>query len=343
LQKDSKRLHEALESARTAAILACKQGERHEHIRAEAAPWRVAVDMIQPALFGGIEGGGTKFICAVGRSPLEIIDSLSIPTTDPGSTLAACVQFFLAAQDRHGPIGAFGAACFGPIELRRESQDFGCLLPTPKPGWSGANVLEGLQSAFDVPIVLDIDVGAAALAELRLGAGRGCGSLAYVTVGTGIGGAVAPARLDGRLMHAEMGHIPVRRDPRDGDFAGCCPFHNDCLEGLASGTAIRARWGCELDALPADHDAPFIIAGYLGQLAASIALMCSVERIVFGGGVMSDRTLHSHVRAATSRSLNGYVPALYSSERLRHYICSPGLGAQAGIVGALLLAQMAAG
>jgi fructokinase len=298
--------------------------------------------MYPSTLFGGIEGGGTKFVCAVGRSPREIIDSVSIPTTDPVTTLAECVQFFVAAQNRLGAIGAFGAACFGPIELRPESEDFGRLLPTPKPGWSGVNVLEALQAAFQVPIALDVDVGAAALAELRLGAGRGCGSLAYVTVGTGIGGAVAPARLDGRMMHAEMGHIPVRRDPRDTDFIGCCPFHGDCLEGLASGTAIRARWGCSIDSLPADHDAPFIVAGYLGQLAASIALMCSVERIVFGGGVMSDRTLHSHVRAATSSCLNGYVPALNPSERLEEYICSPALGAQAGIVGALLLAQMAA-
>ena len=123
-------------------------------------------------------------------------------------------SFFASAQKRHGPIDAFGFACFGPIELRRDSEHFGRLLPTPKAGWSGADVLEPLRSAFRVPIALDIDVGAAALAELRHGAGRGCRSLAYITVGTGIGAAVAPSSLDGRLMHAEMGHIPVRRDPR---------------------------------------------------------------------------------------------------------------------------------
>jgi fructokinase len=303
----------------------------------------IAVDFEgNPMLYGGIEGGGSKFVCAVGRSPLVLIDSVSIPTTDARLTLSECVSFFTAAQNRHGPIGAIGFGCFGPIELRRDSAHFGRLLPTPKAGWSGVDVLEPLRSAFDVPIALDIDVGAAALAELRFGAGRGCASLAYVTVGTGIGGAVAPSRLDGRLMHAEMGHIPVRRDPRDDDFAGCCPFHRDCLEGLASGPAIRARWGCNIDSLPADHDAPFIIAGYLGQMAASIALMSSVERIIFGGGVMSDRTLHSHVRAAMSLYLNGYVPALNEPDRLASYISAPGLGAQAGIAGALLLAQTAA-
>jgi fructokinase len=141
------------------------------------------------------------------------------------------------------------------------------------------------------------------------------------------------------MMHAEMGHVPVRRDSRDAEFAGCCPFHRDCLEGLASGPAIRARWGSNIDSLPADHEAPFIIAEYLGQMAASIALMFSVDRIVFGGGVMSDRTLHSHVRAAMSSYLNGYVPALNEPDRLASYICAPGLGAQAGIAGALLLAQ----
>jgi len=293
-------------------------------------------------LYGGIEGGGSKFVCAVGRSALEVLESVTIRTTDARTTLAECVGFFTAAQNRHGPLGAFGVGCFGPIELRPDSDNFGRLLPTPKPGWSGVDVLEPLRRVFSVPIALDIDVGAAALAELRLGAGRGCGSLAYVTVGTGIGGAVVPTRIDGRMMHAEMGHIPVRRDPRDADFAGCCPFHRDCLEGLASGPSIRARWGSNIDSLSADHEAPFIIAGYLGQLAASIALMFSVERIVFGGGVMSDRTLHPHVRTAMSHYLNGYVPALKQPDRLASYICAPALGSQAGIAGALLLAQSAA-
>jgi fructokinase len=292
-------------------------------------------------LYGGIEGGGTKFICAVGRSPLQIVDSVSIPTTDAGATLAECVRFLTAAQGRHGPIASLGFGCFGPVELRRGSHDFGRLLPTPKAGWSGVDLLEPFRSAFNVPIALDVDVGAAALAELRLGAGRGLGSIAYVTVGTGIGGAVAPSGHAGRLMHAEMGHIPVKRDSRDSAFAGCCPFHGDCLEGLASGPAIRARWGCALEALPPDHEGRSIIAGYLGQLAASIALMLSVERVVFGGGVMSDGTLLSLLRVATLRCLNGYLPALNDPNRITSYVCAPALGGQAGIAGALMLAQAA--
>ena len=202
-------------------------------------------------LYGGIEGGGTKFVCAVARSAEEILDSVTIPTTEPGATLGACVSFFETAQRRHGSIAALGLSCFGPLELRREAREYGSLLSTPKAGWSGVNVLEPFRSALTVPIAFDTDVAAAALAEWRLGAGRGLGSLAYVTVGTGIGGAVAPpGAKQGRLMHAEMGHIPVRRDPRDQDFTGVCPFHGDCLEGLASGPAIRARWARSLDALP---------------------------------------------------------------------------------------------
>jgi fructokinase len=291
------------------------------------------------ALYGGIEGGGTKFVCAVANSAERIIDGITIPTTDAGATLAECVRFFISAQQQHGPIAAFGFSCFGPIELRRNAASFGCLMQTPKQAWSGANVIEPLQSAFDVPIALDTDVGAAALAEWRLGAGQGLGSLAYVTVGTGIGGAVAPSDPGvSRLMHAEMGHLPVRRNARDLNFSGTCPFHGDCLEGLASGLAIRARWGCRLEELPTDHYARHVIADYLGQLAASIALMHSVERIVFGGGVMSDGILIPYVRKAMLEVLNGYLPPLNDSEFAARYVCAPALGDRAGITGALLLA-----
>lgn len=291
-------------------------------------------------LFGAIEGGGTKFVCAVAHSPREILESVRIPTTDPRGTLAECVRFFASAEKTHGPVSAFGVSCFGPIELRADSSDFGRMMATPKQGWSGANVLEPLRSAFSAPIALDTDVGAAALAEWRLGAGRDVGSLAYVTVGTGIGGAAVPVNAAGRrLMHAEMGHLPVRRDPRDLDFPGVCPFHGDCLEGLASGPAIRARWGAVLESLPPGHAAWSIVGGYLGQLAAAIALMLSVERVVFGGGVGSAGALLPHIRAATHTYLNGYLEPLRDPGRARDYLCTPALGDQAGIAGALLLAM----
>lgn len=278
-------------------------------------------------LYGAIEGGGTKFVCALASQPDRVIERVTIPTADAAGTLDECVRFFVDARRRHGPIAAFGFSCFGPIELRRDRANFGCMMATPKPGWAGVNVLEPLRRSFDVPIALDTDVGAAALAEWHLGAGRGMGSLAYVTVGTGIGGAVAPVHgAAHRLMHAEMGHLPVRRDARDLDFQGVCPFHGDCLEGLASGPAIRARWGRTLDTLPATHNGWSIIGGYLGQLAAAIALMLSVEKIVFGGGVLSNGVLLPYIRAAAFEYLNGYLQPLNEPERAANYICMPGLG-----------------
>jgi fructokinase len=292
-------------------------------------------------IFGGIEGGGTKFTCAVGHSPLQIVDSVTLETRDAPTTLGRCVDFFVDAARRHGPLISMGVACFGPIDIRPQSGQFGRMLPTPKAGWSGVDVLSPLRSALDIPMALDTDVGAAALAEWRLGAGRGRGCLAYVTVGTGVGGAVAPAEKAGRLMHAEMGHVPVRRDHRDTEFGGVCPFRGDCVEGLASGPAIVARWNGAMEALPPDHPGRSIIAGYLGQLVSSIALMHSVERIVIGGGVMSDGSLLPLVRVAASRYLNGYIPALQEAGSMEDYVCGPGLGNRAGIVGALLLAQEA--
>jgi fructokinase len=298
----------------------------------------------RPALYGGIEGGGTKFVCAVARSPTDVIDRVTFPTAGAQATLAECVEFFRAAQTRHGPLDAIGFSCFGPLQLRTDSSAHGCMMSTPKAGWSGVNLLAPLRTAFAVPIALDTDVGAAAAAELQLGAGRGLASLAYVTVGTGIGGAVAPGSSPAsRLMHAEMGHIPVRRHPRDHDFAGICPFHGDCLEGLANGPAILARWGSNLDALPPGHEARDIIAEYLAQLASSIALTLSVERVVFGGGVMADGQLIPLVREATARYLNGYLEPLRDPSRFKDYICAPALGAHAGVTGALLLAQAARG
>jgi len=290
-------------------------------------------------LYGAIEGGGTKFICAIGSSPVEPDESVVVPTSDPESTLTACVQFFADAERRFGPIDALGFACFGPLDLRIDSPTFGHMLATPKPAWSGADVLAPLRSRFAVPVAIDTDVAAAALAEWRLGAGRGFGSVAYVTVGTGIGADVAPRdKLTRRLMHPEMGHISVRRDPRDA-FAGVCPFHGDCLEGLASGPAIYKRWGCQLTELPPQHEAWQIIGGYLGQLAAAMALMLSVECIVFGGGVMASGALLSHVRTAAAAALNGYLQPLSHAGALDAYITAPQLGSRAGIAGAFLLAE----
>lgn len=292
-------------------------------------------------LYGAIEGGGTKFVCAVGTSAADVLDTVVLPTSSPMPTLDACVDFFMAAERRFGAIGAFGFACFGPIDLRIHEPTHGHMLATPKPGWSRVDLLAPLRARFTAPIAIDTDVAAAALAEQRLGAGRGLGSVAYVTVGTGIGGGLAPNDANRRLLHPEMGHIFVRREPRDKEFEGVCPFHGDCLEGLASGPAILGRWGRQLDALPPHHEAWSIIGSYLGQLAASIALMISVERVIFGGGVMANGQLLPHIKSAAANMLQGYLEPLSQPGALDRYIVTPELGTRAGIAGAFLLAEMA--
>ncbi|MGH8288446.1 MAG: ROK family protein [Steroidobacteraceae bacterium] len=291
-------------------------------------------------LYGAIEAGGTKFVCAAGYGPTELGASFraDIPTSTPAVTLGAVTAFFQRLRAEGRPLAGIGVAAFGPLELDPRSRDWGRILATPKPGWSGVSLTEPLE-CLDCPIVIDTDVNAAALAEARLGAGLGVGSLAYVTVGTGIGGGLV---IDGRsmkgMLHPEMGHILVRRDARDVDFGGTCPFHADCLEGLASGPALVARWKNSVESWPQGHPGLEITGGYLGQLAATLALMLSCERIVFGGGVMSSGRLLPFIREAAARQLNGYLPIEARAGGFERYIVSAALGRLAGLTGAMLLA-----
>lgn len=292
-------------------------------------------------LFGAIEAGGTKFVCAAGYGPVDIPEDCRavIPTTTPAATLAAVVEFFEGITRRYGTLAGIGIAAFGPVDLDTRSPTWGRILATPKAGWSDINLVAPLER-FGCPIAVDTDVSAAALAEARLGAGAGLGSLAYVTVGTGIGGGifVADRTLKG-LLHPEMGHIRVKRDPRDADFAGVCPFHGDCLEGLASGPAVVARWSMRAECLPELHPAREVLGDYLGQLAATVALMVSCERIVFGGGVVSGGRLLPYIRQSASRWLGGYLPIEARAGGFERYITAPGLGDSAGTAGAILLAM----
>jgi fructokinase len=293
-------------------------------------------------LLGAIEAGGTKFRCAVGRGPDEILSSLRIETEEPAPTMRAVLAFFEQAQSAHGVIDAFGIAAFGPLGLDRDSASYGHILATPKRGWSDTDLLGPLQRRFGKPVGIDTDVNAAALAEMELGAGRGLRSLVYVTVGTGVGGGavIAGETLRG-LMHPEMGHISVHRDRRDQDFHGICPFHGDCLEGLVCGPAVIERWGVQLDALEPAHEGWSIIGGYLGQLVANLALVLSCERVVLGGGVMSSAALLPHVRGSARACLNQYLPVAELRGDLEQYIVAPGLGDHSGLIGALVLAQRA--
>jgi fructokinase len=291
-----------------------------------------------PHLLGAIEAGGTKFVCAVGHGDGGIVAESRIETQSPATTLPAVVRFFAGAEARHGRVRAFGLAAFGPVDLRRDSPQYGFITSTPKPGWQNTDLLGTLQRALGRPFGFDTDVNAAALAELRRGAGRGLSSLVYITIGTGIGGGVIHhGRPVHGLMHPEIGHVRVLRHPADTAFAGVCPFHGDCLEGLANGPAILARTGHPLSEAPPQAPIWDIEADYLGQLCAQLVLMHSPERILLGGGVMQAAApIFGRIRERMHHWLAGYVPhvGLQSPD----YVTAPGLGAAAGIQGGLCLA-----
>jgi fructokinase len=294
------------------------------------------------ALYGAIEAGGTKFACALVDGSCRILEEHRFPTTDAVATLRAACEFLRDASARLRPLSAIGVASFGPVNLRRDSSSYGCIGKTPKPGWSGTDFVGALAREFACPIGFDTDVNAAALAEHRWGAARGVDSMVYVTIGTGIGGGVISrgAPIHG-LMHPEMGHFHPRRHALDQGFAGVCPFHGDCLEGLASGPAIVARSGRELRAIDPDHPQWEIEADYLGQLCAQLVLLVSPQRIVLGGGVMNQRQLLAPVRRRLLHWLGGYVDRPEILDALDEYVVPPALHTQSGVLGAVLLAMNA--
>jgi fructokinase len=294
-------------------------------------------------LFGAVEAGGTKFVCAIGDEGGTIHSESRFPTTDPVSTLAAVRDFFVERSRSLGRLSAIGVGCFGPIILDRYAAKYGFIGKTPKAGWVDIDIVGTLAREFSCPVGFDTDVNAAALAEYRWGAGRDTTNLVYLTVGTGIGGGVLVngAPLHG-LMHPEIGHIYPRRHPLDVNFAGVCPFHGDCLEGLASGPAILARCGADLAHLDAAHVQWQMQADYLGQLCAQLVLTLSPQRIVMGGGVMAQEGLFAGIRQQTLHWLGGYIERDEILNRIQHYIVPPALGARAGVLGGISLAIDAA-
>jgi fructokinase len=289
-------------------------------------------------LFGGIEGGGTKFVCAVGTDPYDIRAEARFPTTTPDETLDQVASFF---KDHDG-LSAIGIACFGPLDPRPDSADFGMILPTPKPAWSGANIVKMLRACFDVPIGFDTDVNGAALGEHLWGAAQGLDTFIYLTVGTGIGGgAYVNGRLLHGLLHPEMGHISVPHDLTRDPFEGACPFHRDCFEGLASGVAMERRWEQRAETLPSDHPAWDLEGHYIAHALASYICTLSPQRIIVGGGIGQRTHLLHSVQQKTVAVLNGYVRSPAILENIQSYIVPPGLGNRAGVAGAIALAQQA--
>ena len=283
-------------------------------------------------MLGAIEAGGTKFVCAVGDEKGKMADRIQIPTTTPEETLPKVIDFF----KRHS-VEAIGIGSFGPIDVNRESPTYGHITSTPKPGWKDYPLVKTFQDAFNVPIGFHTDVNAAALGEATFGAAEGLDSCLYITVGTGIG---AGALVQGRLLqghsHPEMGHILVKRHPED-RYQGRCPYHGDCLEGLAAGPAIEERWG-EKGIRLADQEEVWEMEGYyIAQALMQYILILSPKKIILGGGVMNQKQVFPSIYQYLEEFLRDYV----SLPDLSEYIVSPGLGNDAGITGALLLAYQA--
>ena len=290
-------------------------------------------------VYGGIEAGGTKWVCAVADAGGELLATEVIPTTTPETTIGAAVRFF----ERHRPLTALGVGTFGPVDVRPGSPTYGHILATPKPGWANTDVVSPLRAALGVPVRLDTDVNAAALGEWRRGAGAGLGTLAYMTVGTGIGvGAVVHDGLLHGLLHPEFGHIRIPHDQVRDPFAGSCPFHGDCLEGLASGESMRRRWGRPAERLD-DPSAWELEAEYVALAVLNLTYALSPERIVVGGGVAKHPALLPAVRERLLRLVAGYPgpPVPDGSGAMDEYVTAPRLGDHAGVVGAVELARTA--
>ena len=283
---------------------------------------------------GALEAGGTKMVCAIGDENGNVFERMSFPTRMPEETMPDIINYF-----RERPVEALGISSFGPLNLNKQDPNFGDITTTPKPGWQNYPLLRTLAAALNVPVGIDTDINGAALAEARLGAGRGLDSLVYYTIGTGVGGgAVVEGRLLHGLVHPEMGHMLLRPCKDDPAPHGFCPYHDGCLEGMATGVAIEKRWGVPAAQLPPEHIAWDIEAEYLAQMCANTIVILSPKKIVLGGGVMHQMHLFPKIRRRTQELLNGYVANDTILHDIDNYIVAPGLGDNAGAAGSLLLA-----
>jgi fructokinase len=289
-------------------------------------------------LFGGIEAGGTKFVCAVGSGPDDLRNEVRFPTTTPEETIGQAIAYF-EEQAKQESLSAIGISSFGPVDPNPDSPTFGYITTTPKPGWAHTDFAGVIGHALGVPVGFDTDVNGAALGEFRWGAAQGLDTFIYLTIGTGLGGGgLVNGKLIHGLIHPEMGHIRPQRHPHD-DYPGACPFHGDCLEGMAAGPALEGRWGQRGETLPVDHPAWEIEAHYLAMGLVNFICTLSPQRIIMGGGVMEQAQLFPLIRQKVQALLNGYVQSPSILEQIDKYIVPPGLGKRAGVLGAIALAQ----
>ena len=279
-------------------------------------------------LIGGIEAGGTKFVCAVGDSSGNIVEKVSFPTEGPRETLQEVKRFFSNHE-----ITSLGIGSFGPVDLDKESETFGTILNTPKTKWKQFDILKELKEMFQIPIFIDTDVNAACLGEYKYGAGKDVKSCLYITVGTGIGaGLVREGEIFQGKSHSEMGHVFVQQHPDD-PYQGNCPSHRNCLEGLAAGPAIEKRYGKKGVTLSENDKVWEIEAFYLAQAIMNYTLILSPERIIIGGGVMKQEKLYDLIRKKFMKLMNGYL----TIENVDQFIVAPALKDEQGIKGAIAL------
>jgi fructokinase len=290
-------------------------------------------------VYGAIEAGGTKFVCLVGSGPDRVLAQERIETEAPEVTLPKVVDFFKRQIAEHGWLRGIGIGSFGPVDPQPGSKTFGHITTTPKPGWANVNLVAPLVKAFDLPVAFDTDVNAAAVGEHRWGAAQGLSTFLYITVGTGIGGGgLVEGNLMHGLIHPEMGHLRLPRDPAVDPFPGACPYHGACWEGLAAGPAIEARWGKSAEELPEGHPAWNLEVEYMALALHNLICTLSPQRIVLGGGVMQQSWLLPAIRARVVELLAGYVQSESITSSIDEYIVAPGLGNRAGALGALALA-----
>lgn len=284
-------------------------------------------------VLGALEAGGTKMVCAVGNESGEISELISLPTREPAETMPEMIAFFQSHK-----IQALGVGCFGPIDLRKGSQTYGFITSTPKEAWRNYPIVNEFQNALHVPIGFDTDVNAAALGEAAFGITKGLQNSIYLTIGTGVGaGIIVNGKPLHGMLHPEAGHILIRRHKRDLDYAGTCPYHCDCLEGLASGPSIEKRWGVKAALLSGRQDVWELEAYYIGQALCNYILTLSPERIVLGGGVMKQEQLLPMIRSVVKGQINGYLQ-VETLEHMEQYIVQASLGDRQGVLGALMLA-----
>ncbi len=288
--------------------------------------------------YGALEAGGTKMVMAVMNEAGDTLKKETIPTRTPDETMPEMIAFY-----RENKADVLGIGSFGPLDLNPASPSFGSITITPKLSWCHYPLMQAFREALNIPIAIDTDVNAAALAEFTLGAARGKTSCLYVTIGTGVGGGLI---INGKpvhgLMHPEIGHISLLPESEDPAPDGFCPYHRHCLEGLASGPSIKKRWGIPAKELPPDHPAWQLESSYLAQLCANALFSFSPELVILGGGVMQQKFLIPEVRRKTVALLGGYFPESVIADGLASWITEPGLDTASGITGAWLLAKEAA-